>query len=245
MKKIPVGILGATGLVGQNYLQLLTNHPWFEVAFLASSDQSAGKSYGEAMRERWQQSAPLSEKLQKISLHSIDQITQCQKNCRLVFSAVSTNIAKIYEEKYAEAGLAVLSNASYHRSTPDVPVLIPEINTHHLQMIHYQRKNRQWHQGFIVVKPNCSIQSFMIPLEALHHKFKVTKIHATTLQAVSGAGQAGLSSMEIQDNVIPFIRDEEEKSEIEPLKFGEACKKTKLLMQNIHAYACSVTEFLC
>lgn len=218
MKKIPVGILGATGIVGQQYLQLLANHPWFEITFLVSSEQSAGKSYADAVKGRWHQVAPLKDDLGNMHVYSIDQIDQCKKNCCVVFSAVNSPIAKTYEEKYAAAGIPVISNASYHRNTPDVPVLIPEINAEHLKIIPMQRKNRNWDKGFIVVKPNCSLQSYMIPLHPLHQKFQIKKIHVTTMQAISGAGYPGVSSMDIQDNVIPYIEGEEEKSEKEPLK---------------------------
>lgn len=229
MKKIPVGILGATGMVGQQYLQLLSDHPWFEITFLASSEQSAGKTYAEAVRGRWHQNGPLKESLGKLYVHTIDDMGLCAKNCRLVFSAVTTNIAKVYEEKYATAGLVVLSNASYHRSSPDVPVLIPEINAEHLNIIPQQRKNRNWETGFIIVKPNCSIQSYMIPLVTLHKKFKVKKILVTTLQAVSGAGYPGVSSMDIHDNIIPYIQGEEEKSEKEPLKIWGSIQENKIV----------------
>lgn len=218
LKKIPVGILGATGMVGQQYLQILATHPWFEIAFMASSNQSAGKSYGETVQNRWYQSQPLPENLAKMPLNSIDDLMTCKESCRLVFSALSSEAAKIYEEKYALAGLPVVSNASYHRHSADVPVLIPEINAEHLKILSHQRKNRNWTQGFIVVKPNCSIQSYMIPLEALHKKFQLKKIFATTMQSISGAGYPGVSSYHIQDNIIPFIEGEEEKSETEPLK---------------------------
>jgi aspartate-semialdehyde dehydrogenase len=227
MRKIPVGILGATGMVGQQYLQLLTNHPWFEVNFIASSENSAGKSYAEAVKGRWHH-VPLTEKLGKLHVHSMDDIAQCAKNCRFVFSAVTTAAAQIYEEKYAAAGIPVLSNASYHRNSTDVPVLIPEINHEHLAIIPLQQKNRNWSRGFIVVKPNCSIQSYMIPLAALHDKFKVKKILASTLQAVSGAGYPGISSMDIHDNVIPFIQGEEDKSENEPLKVWGSIKNNSI-----------------
>lgn len=257
MKKIPVGILGATGMVGQQYLQLLSDHPWFEVAFLASSEQSAGKTYAEAVQGRWHQNAPLKSNLGKLFVHTIDDIVQCSKNCALVFSAVTTPIAKIYEEKYAAAGLPVVSNASYHRQTPDVPMLIPEINADHLKIIPQQRKNRNWDLGFIVVKPNCSIQSYMIPLAALHKKFGVKKILATTMQAVSGAGYPGVSSMDIHDNIIPYIHREEEKSEKEPLKIWGRIDENKIvdaqdLLLSIHCnrvpvldghMACASIEF--
>ena len=229
MEKIPVGILGATGIVGQQYLQLLSNHPWFEVNFLASSEKSSGKSYADAVQGRWHQHQPLPDKLGKLHVHSIDDVDAAVKNCRLIFSAVAADVAKIYEERYAAAGLPVVSNASYHRHSPDVPVLIPEINAGHLDIIPLQRKNRQWSTGLIVVKPNCSIQSFMIPLEPLHRKFKVKKILSTTMQAISGAGHPGVASMDIQDNVIPYIQDEEEKSEKEPLKIWGTIQGNKIV----------------
>lgn len=228
MKKIPVGILGATGMVGQQYLQLLSNHPWFEIAFLASSEQSAGKTYADAMQGRWHHN-PLQEKLGKLQVHSIGDIEHCSNSCRFIFSAVTSNVAKIYEEKYAAAGLPVISNASYHRHTSDVPLLIPEINAEHLKIIPHQRKNRHWDKGFIVVKPNCSIQSYMIPLVCLHKKFRVKKILATTMQAVSGAGYPGVSSMDIHDNIIPYINGEEEKSEREPLKIWGSIQENKIV----------------
>lgn len=229
MKKIPVGILGATGMVGQQYLQLLSNHPWFDVTFLASSEKSSGKSYAQAVKNRWHQSQPLMDKLGNLHVHSIDDIAACLKSCQMVFSAVTTDIAAIYEERYAASGFAVVSNASYHRNSVDVPVLIPEINADHLAMVPLQQKNRHWKSGFIVVKPNCSIQSYMIPLDPLHKTFKVKKILATTLQAVSGAGYPGISSMDIQDNVIPYINGEDDKSEKEPLKIWGHIKENKII----------------
>lgn len=229
MKKIAIGILGATGIVGQQYIQLLSDHPWFEITFLASSEQSAGKIYRDAVRGRWHSPAPLKEKIGQLMVHSIDAVEKCKNSCLLVFSAVSSTIAKIYEEKYASAGLSVVSNASYHRMTSDVPVLIPEINAEHLKIIPQQRKNRQWNSGLIVVKPNCSIQSYMLPLHALHKQFRVKKILTTTLQAISGAGYPGISSIDIQDNVIPYISDEEEKSEKEPLKIWGQIENDKIV----------------
>ncbi|MBS4166552.1 Aspartate-semialdehyde dehydrogenase [Neochlamydia sp. AcF65] len=229
MKKIPVGILGATGMVGQQYLQLLSKHPWFEVVFLASSKQSAGKSYAEAVQNRWLPNTPLSETHGKLPVYSIENIEQCKRDCSLVFSAVDSPIAKLYEESYAVAGLPVMSNASYHRNTPDVPILIPEINAHHLSMIRKQQKNRGWGQGCIVVKPNCSLQSYMIPLQPLHQKFQVKKLMVTTLQAVSGAGYPGVPSYAIQDNIIPYIEGEEQKSESEPLKIWGNIQEDKIV----------------
>lgn len=221
MERIPVGILGATGMVGQNYLRLLANHPWFEVCFLCASPRSAGQSYKDAVQNRWHMPTPLPPKESELPVHSIDQIELAQKKCRFVFSAVNSEIAKDYEEQYAMAGLPVISNAGHHRQTPDVPILIPEINASHLSILSSQQSARGWSKGFIITKPNCSIQSYMLPLAPLHEKFGLKKLIATTMQAVSGAGYPGLSSWDINENVIPYIAKEEEKSEREPLKiFG-------------------------
>lgn len=218
MRKIPVGILGATGMVGQQYLQLLTNHPWFEICFLASSKLSAGKTYCEAVSGRWHMKMPIPECFLNLPVHRIDEIELAKRSCHFVFSAISNEAAKIYEERYAENGIPVISNAAYHRRSADVPVLIPEVNSEHAQIIPIQQKNRNWERGFLVVKPNCSLQSYMIPLSPLHQQFKVTRLQVTTLQAVSGAGYPGVSSLDIMDNVIPYIAGEEEKAETEPLK---------------------------
>lgn len=218
MKKIPVGILGATGMVGQHYLQLLAEHPWFEVAFLASSEHSAGKTYAQAIAGRCHMPEAIFERYSQMPVHSIDQIASAKTSCSFVFSAVSSEAAKLYEEQYAKNGIPVISNVSYHRSTPDVPVLIPEVNPEHAEMIRIQQSNRQWDKGFIVAKPNCSLQSYMIPLAPLHRKFKVARLSVTTLQAISGAGYPGVSSLDILGNVVPYIGGEEEKSEQEPLK---------------------------
>jgi len=216
--KIPVGILGATGMVGQQYLFKLINHPYFELSFLAASSASSGKTYAEAVKGRWYLEETLPEEIGNLPLHSIDDLATAKERCRLVFSAVDSAVAKNYEERYAEMGLAVVSNASYHRQSVDVPILIPEINADHLAIIANQRKNRGWKKGLIVVKPNCSLQSYMIPLAPLHQQFQVKRLVVTTLQAISGAGVSGLSSLSILDNVIPYIAQEERKSEIEPLK---------------------------
>lgn len=218
MKKIPVGILGATGMVGQQYLQLLAEHPWFEVTFLASSEQSAGKLFRDAVSGRWHGSTRMSETFSHLPVHRVDEIEAAKKNCSFVFSAMSNEGAKMYEELYAAAGLPVISNAGYHRSSVDVPLLIPEVNPEHAKIIPIQQKNRNWQKGFIVVKPNCSLQSYMIPLFPLHQQFKVKHLILSTMQAVSGAGHPGVSSLDIMDNVIPHISGEEEKSEQEPLK---------------------------
>lgn len=218
MKKVKVGILGATGMVGQRFIQLLERHPWFEVAYVAASENSAGKKYSEAVEGRWHIASPVPAGVRKLVVGNIANVSAAVKSCSFVFSALETDAAKVYEEKYAAAGLPVVSNASAHRHTRDVPILIPEINPEHLDLIKAQQKGRGWKKGFIVVKPNCSIQSYMAPLFSLHKKFGVRKVIVATMQAISGAGYPGVASLDITDNVIPLINGEEGKSEIEPLK---------------------------
>lgn len=213
-----IGILAGTGMVGQKYIQLLENHPWFEVTYIAASERSAGKRYGEAVQGRWHLSTALSTEVAEIKVSKMSEITECKKQCRFVFSALGSGPANEWEEKYAEAGIPVVSNASTHRHDKDVPMIIPEINSKHLKIIPIQQKNRNWETGFIAVKPNCSLQSYITPLFALHQKFTLKRAIITTLQAVSGAGYPGVSSYDMIDNVIPFISGEEEKSEFEPKK---------------------------
>jgi len=219
MKKLRVGVLGATGLVGQHYVRLLQEHPLFEIAFLAASPESAGRNYSDVLLQK----GPLFDGIRvDREVYRIDEIDRAQELCDFVFSAVGGDVAKRFEPLYAAAGLPVLSNASSHRGEPDVPLLIPEVNPEHLRIIPVQQKNRGWDKGFIVAKPNCSLQSYMIPLYPLHQKFGVKKLVITTLQAVSGAGHPGISSLNMIDNIVPYIAGEEEKSEIEPLKiFGK------------------------
>lgn len=218
MTKIPVGIIGATGIVGQNYLSLLAEHPLFEITFLAASEKSANKSYAEAVKNRWHQNHPIPIDLSQSHVYDVEDIDQAAKQCKVVFSALGGGDIKHYEEEYARNGLVVVSNASAHRHTPDVPMIIPEINAHHLDIIPIQQKKRHWEKGFIIVKPNCSLQSYMTPLFVLHQAYGLKEIIITTMQAVSGAGHPGVSSLDIIDNIVPFIPGEEEKSEREPLK---------------------------
>lgn len=218
MNKIRVGVLGATGMVGQHYLQLLSDHPWFDVVFLASSSRSAGQRYGDAVSGRWWQKRPPPDETANLIVQSIDAIDLAQQSCSLVFSAVSAQVSAEYEERYAAAGLAVVSNSSHHRSSPDVPMVIPEINADHLHLIPLQQRNRGWSRGFIVTKPNCSLQSYLIPLCPLHQRYRMTELIVTTLQAVSGAGYPGPAAAVMIDTVIPYIEGEEGKSEREPLK---------------------------
>lgn len=218
MQKIKVGILGATGMVGQRFIQLLDNHPWFEVSYVGASGQSAGKPYSKAVEGRWHMASQVPKTVAKLTVRDVADISAAAKECSFVFSALETEAAKVFEEKYAAAGIPVVSNASAHRHTSDVPMIIPEINSEHLEIISAQQKNRGWKKGFIVVKPNCSLQSYIAPLFALHKEFVIKNVIVTTLQAVSGAGHPGVASLDIMDNVVPLIGGEEEKSEGEPLK---------------------------
>ena len=226
MYKIPVGILGATGMVGQNYIALLKEHPWFDVRYLAASSKSAAKSYGEAVAGRWRLRRELDAGVCAVNVEDaldVSRALEAQKAGKLafVFSALEMEKERIIEleNSYAAAGIPVISNASANRWTSDVPMLIAEINPEHCGLIDIQKKARGWERGFIAVKPNCSIQSYMTPLWALLKAgYEVKKMIVNTMQAVSGAGFPGVPSITVIDNVVPFIGGEEEKSEQEPLK---------------------------
>lgn len=226
MQKIPVGVLGATGMVGQNYISLLSEHPWFEVKYVAASPRSAGKSYAEAVSGRWQLTSGYGKDIGSLIVGDANDVVAAKKaaekgDCAFVFSALEMGKEEIraLENAYAAAGIPVVSNASAHRWTDDVPMLIAEVNPHHADIIPIQQKKRGWDKGFIVVKPNCSIQSYMTPLFALHQKgYEIKRMIVSTMQAVSGAGYPGVSSLDMIDNVVPYIGGEEEKSEREPLK---------------------------
>jgi len=220
-KKIKVGVIGATGMIGQNYLRLLSRHPWFEVAYLAASPNSAGKKYADAVAGRWHMSEGIPEPYRNIVVEDAGNVAKAMGKCRVIFSAVEMDKKAILalEEEYAGRGFAVVSNNSAHRATPDVPVMVPEINHDHLDIIPQQRKQRGWQEGLLVVKPNCSIQSYMLPLYALLKAgYRIDAMIVSTLQAVSGAGYPGPASIDLIDNVIPYIGGEEEKSEVEPAK---------------------------
>lgn len=229
MAKIKAGVLGATGMVGQSYISLLEGHPWFELSLVIASQSSAGKSYREAVAGRWHMQKDIPENAKSLKVAAIDSLDNAKRNCDFVFSALDSDVAMEWEEKYAEAGIPVVSNASAHRHTHDVPMLIPEVNHEHIKMIPIQRKNRGWKKGFIAVKPNCSLQSYMTPLHALRSKFGLKKAVITTMQAVSGAGHPGVSSLDIDDNVIPYIGGEEAKSENEPKKIFGKIQGNKLV----------------
>jgi aspartate-semialdehyde dehydrogenase len=219
-RKLKVGVLGATGMVGQNNLRLLSRHPWFEVVYLAASPNSAGKKYADAVAGRWHMREDIPAEYRNIVVEDASNVAKAVGKCRLVFSAVEMDKQAIMalEAEYASKGFAVVSNNSAHRKTEDVPVMIPEINPDHLDIIAEQKKRRGW-SGFLVVKPNCSIQSYMLPIHALLKAgYAIDKMIVATLQAVSGAGYPGPASIDLIDNVLPSLAGEEEKSEVEPAK---------------------------
>ncbi|MBR2722199.1 MAG: aspartate-semialdehyde dehydrogenase [Clostridia bacterium] len=219
MSKMKVGVIGATGMVGQRFLTLLENHPYFEVSVLAASARSAGKTYREAVGERWKMTTPMPEKYADMVVMDASQIEEVGKLCSFVFCAVDMKKEEIraLEEAYAKAEIPVVSNNSANRWTPDVPMVIPEINDAHLAVIEHQRARLGTKRGFIAVKPNCSIQSYVPALTPLR-KYGIKEVVATTYQAISGAGKTFREWPEMIDNVIPYIGGEEEKSEQEPLR---------------------------
>ncbi len=218
-QKLKVGVVGATGMVGQRFLTLLENHPYFEVAALAASPRSAGKPYAEAVEGRWKMQVPIPEKFKNMVLHDANDTKTMGELCSFVFCAVDMKKDEIraLEEKYARAEIPVVSNNSAHRWTPDVPMVVPEINPEHLAVIEHQRRRLGTKRGFIAVKPNCSIQSYVPALTPLLC-YRSTLVVATTYQAISGAGKTFREWPAMIDNVIPYIGGEEEKSEQEPLR---------------------------
>ena len=221
MKQYNVGVIGATGMVGQRFLTLLENHPWFNVKLLAASPRSAGKTYSEALGGRWKMATPLPEKFANmIIMTAQDDVEKIAAEVDFVFCAVDMPKAEIkaLEEAYAKAECPVMSNNSAHRGTADVPMIIPELNPEHAEVIHAQRKRLGTKRGFVAVKSNCSLQSYVPALFPLDEKFGVKRVLVCTYQAISGAGKTFDSFPEIVDNIIPYIGGEEEKSEQEPLK---------------------------
>ena len=222
MEKLRVGVLGGTGMVGQRFIQILENHPWFEVAEIAASPRSAGHTYGEAVDGRWKLDGEVPENVKNIVIRDINDVKNVADNVDFVLSAVnmSKDEIKKIEEEYAKTETPVVSNNSAHRWTPDVPMIIPEINPEHTAVIEYQKKRLGTQRGFIAVKPNCSIQSYT-PALAAWKEYEPYEVVATTYQAISGAGKTFKDWPEMNGNVIPFISGEEEKSEREPLRiFG-------------------------
>ncbi|MCM1123672.1 MAG: aspartate-semialdehyde dehydrogenase [Eubacterium sp.] len=217
--KLKVGILGGTGMVGQRFIALLENHPWFEVTTIAASPRSAGKTYMEAAGDRWKMTTPMPDAVKNIIVKNVNEVEQVAAEVDFVFSAVDMTrdeIRKI-EEEYAKAETPVVSNNSAHRWTPDVPMVIPEINPEHFEVIEAQKKRLGTSRGFIAVKPNCSIQSYA-PVLTAWQEFEPYEVVATTYQAISGAGKTFQDWPEMVENVIPYIGGEEEKSEKEPLR---------------------------
>lgn len=217
--KLKVGILGGTGMVGQRFISLLENHPWFEVTTIAASPRSAGKTYEEAVGGRWKMQKPMPEAVKNIVVKNVNDIEAVSSEVDFVFSAVDMTKEEIkkIEEDYAKTETPVVSNNSAHRWTPDVPMIVPEVNPEHLEVIESQKKRLGTKRGFICVKPNCSIQSYAPALTAWR-KFEPTLVVATTYQAISGAGKTFKDWPEMEHNIIPYIGGEEEKSEQEPLR---------------------------
>jgi aspartate-semialdehyde dehydrogenase len=209
--KYPIGILGATGMVGQRYIQLLENHPWFEVTWLAASDRSSGKTYGEAAK--WRLDTPLPERIANMTVAAAEP----EGAPKTIFASVDAAIAREMEPKFAAAGCAVLSNSSAFRMAPNVPLVIPEINAEHLHLIEEQPWRKE-SGGYMVTNPNCSTIGLVMALKPLEERFGIEQIFVTTMQAISGAGYPGVASMDILDNVVPYIGNEEEKMEEETLK---------------------------
>ena len=218
-QKLKVGILGATGMVGQRFISLLEDHPWFEVVTVAASPRSAGKTYEEAVGGRWKMTTPMPEAVKKLIVHNVNEVEEVASTVDFVFSAVDMTKDEIraIEEAYAKTETPVMSNNSAHRWTPDVPMVIPEINIDHFDVIEDQKKRLGTTRGFIAVKPNCSIQSYA-PCLAAWKEFEPTEVVVTTYQAISCAGKTFKDWPEMVENIIPYIGGEEEKSEQEPLR---------------------------
>ena len=222
-EKLKVGILGGTGMVGQRFISLLENHPWFEVVTLAASARSAGKTYEEAVGARWKMDTPMPEAVKKLVVMNVADVEAVAATVDFVFSAVdmSKEEIKAIEEEYAKTETPVVSNNSAHRWTPDVPMVVPEINPQHFDVIEFQKKRLGTTRGFVAVKPNCSIQSYA-PVLTAWKEFEPYEVVATTYQAISGAGKTFKEWPEMVENIIPYIGGEEEKSEQEPLRlWGE------------------------
>lgn len=218
-EKLKVGILGGTGMVGQRFISLLENHPWFEVTTIAASPRSAGKTYEEAVGDRWKMTTPMPEAVKKIMVMNVNEVEKVASQVDFVFSAVDMTKEEIkaIEEAYAKTETPVVSNNSAHRWTPDVPMVVPEINPEHMKVIEFQKKRLGTERGFVAVKPNCSIQSYA-PVLTAWKEFEPYEVVATTYQAISGAGKTFKDWPEMVGNIIPYIGGEEEKSEQEPLK---------------------------
>jgi aspartate-semialdehyde dehydrogenase len=218
MERRNVGILGATGMVGQRFIQLLAQHPWFEITWIAASDRSAGKTYAEACR--WKLDTPLPPRIAAMTLQPNVPEGAVGELPKIIFAALDADIARELEPKFAAAGCAVISNSSAFRMTTDVPLVVPEVNADHLPMIEHQswRKENGGKGGYIVTNPNCSAIGLVLALKPLEEKFGIDSLFVSTMQAVSGAGYPGVASLDILGNVVPFIKNEEEKMQEEVVK---------------------------
>ena len=229
-EKLRVGILGATGMVGQRFIALLENHPWFEVTTVAASPSSAGKTNAEAVEGRWKMDTPIPEAVKSLVMKNVNEVEEVAADVDFVFSAVnmSKDEIKAIEEAYAKAECPVVSNNSAHRWTPDVPMVVPEVNPDHIKVIEDQKKRLGTKRGFIAVKPNCSIQSYS-PAITAWLEFEPYEAVVSTYQAISGAGKTFKDWPEMEGNIIPFISGEEEKSELEPLRIWGKVEDGKIV----------------
>ena len=229
-EKLRVGILGATGMVEQRFIALLENHPWFEVTTVAASPSSAGKTYAEAVEGRWKMDTPIPEAVKSLVMKNVNEVEEVAADVDFVFSAVnmSKDEIKAIEEAYAKAECPVVSNNSAHRWTPDVPMVVPEVNPDHIKVIEDQKKRLGTKRGFIAVKPNCSIQSYS-PAITAWLEFEPYEAVVSTYQAISGAGKTFKDWPEMEGNIIPFISGEEEKSELEPLRIWGKVEDGKIV----------------
>ena len=213
--RVPVAVLGATGTVGQKFVRLLADHPWFELVAVAASDQSSGKRYGDAVR--WRETAALPDRIADLVL----QPSRPPLEARVAFSALDADVALEIEQAFARAGTVVITNTRVHRMEPDVPLLVPEVNGRHVELIDIQRRQRGW-PGAILANPNCSTAALVVALAPLHAAFRLERLFVSTMQAASGAGYPGVPSLDLLGNVIPFIGGEEEKMELETRKILDA-----------------------
>ena len=238
-KKLKVGVLGATGMVGQRFISLLENHPWFEVVTVAASPRSAGKTYEEAVGGRWKMSTPMPEAVKQMVVMNVNEVEKVAAGVDFVFSAVdmTKDEIKAIEEAYARTETPVVSNNSAHRWTPDVPMVVPEINPEHFEVIRGQRERLGTKRGFIAVKPNCSIQSYA-PVLTAWKEFEPYEVVATTYQAISGAGKTFKDWPEMVENIIPYIGGEEEKSEREPLRVLGTCEDGEIKLAKEPVITC-------
>ena len=238
-QKLRVGILGATGMVGQRFISLLENHPWFEVVTVAASPRSAGKTYEEAVGGRWKMDTPMPEAVKKLTVLNVNEVEKVAATVDFVFSAVDMTKEEIkaIEEEYAKTETPVVSNNSAHRWTPDVPMVVPEINPEHFDVIESQKKRLGTTRGFIAVKPNCSIQSYA-PCLAVWKEFGPKELVVTTYQAISGAGKTFKDWPEMDGNIIPYIGGEEEKSEKEPLRVLGRVENGEIVMADAPKITC-------